>query len=115
VEADELRIGQVLYNLINNGFNHTPEGGSITIRLVDKNEAVRIEVSDTGKGISEEELPYIWERYYQTEKSSNKRTAGTGLGLAIVKAVMEEHHTEFGVQSQKGVGTTFWFELNKAV
>jgi len=114
VEADEARIEQVLYNLINNGFNHTPRGGTITVNAIDGLKAVRVEVSDTGSGIPEEDLPHIWDRYYKAEKASGKRrAAGTGLGLAIVKSVLEAHQAAYGVESKREVGTTFWFELKK--
>ena len=114
VEADEARIEQVLYNLINNGFNPTPRGGTITVNAIDGLKAVRVEVSDTGSGIPEEDLPHIWDRYYKAEKASGKRrAAGTGLGLAIVKSVLEAHQAAYGVESKREVGTTFWFELKK--
>jgi len=113
VEADEARIEQVLYNLINNGFNHTPRGGTITVKAIDCPKAVRVEVSDTGSGIPEEDLPHIWDRYYKAEKASGKRAVGTGLGLAIVKSVLEAHQAAYGVESKREVGTTFWFELKK--
>lgn len=113
VEADEARIEQVLYNLINNGFNHTPRGGTITVKVIDGLENVRIEVSDTGSGIPDGDIPRIWDRYYKAEKSSVNKASGTGLGLAIVKSVLEAHQAAFGVESEKEVGTTFWFELKK--
>jgi signal transduction histidine kinase len=115
VEGDEVRISQVFYNLINNAFTHTPKNGTITVRFKEELEKVRIEISDTGSGISEEELPHIWERYYKAEKTSEKKTTGTGLGLAIVKGILEAHNVNFGVESKKNIGTTFWFELKKLV
>lgn len=111
LEADRERIEQVLYNLINNAFNHTHAGGSITVGAVLKPESVRFEVSDTGTGIPEEDLPHIWERFYKAEKNGNKTSVGTGLGLAIVKGVLDAHQAVFGVESKEGAGTTFWFEL----
>ncbi|SFG84527.1 Signal transduction histidine kinase [Desulfotomaculum arcticum] len=113
VEADEARIGQVLFNLINNGFNHTPPGGAITVKMTDAPHSVRIEVADTGSGIPEEDLPQIWDRFYKADQTGRKRAMGTGLGLAIVKSVLEAHQAAYGVESQKNVGTTFWFELKK--
>lgn len=113
LEADETRIEQVLFNLINNAYNHTPTGGSITIRTIELSESVRFEVSDTGTGIQEEEIPYIWDRYYRADKTTSKKSVGTGLGLAIVKGVLEAHQAIFGVESNIGHGTTFWFELKK--
>lgn len=111
VGADEVRISQVVHNLINNAFTHTPKGGTITVNMINGTKTVKIEVSDTGNGISEDELPYIWERYYKAEKTSQKKTTGTGLGLAIVKGILDAHDVDYGVESQKYIGTTFWFEL----
>lgn len=113
VEADEGRIEQVLYNLMNNAFNHTNSGGTITLRVRENMNTVRIEVTDTGSGIPEADIPHIWDRYYKAENTRGRGTVGTGLGLAIVKEVLEAHKTQYGVISQKGVGTTFWFELKK--
>ncbi len=112
VEADAARIEQVLYNLINNAFNNTDAGGTITIRDIDNGDRVRIEVADSGNGIPEEEINRIWDRYYKADKSIGK-TVGSGLGLAIVKAILEAHGAAYGVESKKGAGTTFWFELGK--
>jgi len=111
MEADKARIEQVFYNLINNAFNHTTAGGTITVRAIDQPAAVRFEVSDTGSGIPEEDISHIWERFYKVDKTSNKKSVGTGLGLAIVKGVLDAHQAVFGVESKMGVGTTFWFEL----
>lgn len=113
LEADESRIEQVLYNLINNAFNHTQKGGTITVRTIDLPGAVRFEVSNTGSGIPEVDIPHIWERYYKADKTSGKQSIGTGLGLAIVKGVLEAHQAVFGVESLEDQETTFWFELKK--
>lgn len=112
MEADEARLEQVLYNLINNAFNNTGAGGTIIIRAINLDDNVRIEVSDSGSGIPEEEISRIWDRYYQADKSTAK-TVGSGLGLAIVKAVLEAHGAAYGVESEKEIGTTFWFELKQ--
>lgn len=114
VEADAARIEQVLYNLINNAFNNTDSGGIITIRDILKGDSVRVEVTDSGSGIPEEEINRIWDRYYKADKSAGK-TAGSGLGLAIVKAILEAHGAAYGVESRKDAGTTFWFELRKGI
>lgn len=113
IEADAERIEQVLYNLVNNGFNHTPRGGIITVRAIERGGKARLEVSDTGSGIPEEELAHIWDRFYKGDKTESKIVGGTGLGLAIVKGVLEAHRVPFGVESCIGRGTTFWFELKK--
>jgi signal transduction histidine kinase len=110
VEADEVRIEQVLYNLLNNAFNHTSGGGEIKLKMVENEQSIRISVTDTGSGIPVEELPYIWDRYYKADKKENLKV-GTGLGLAIVKSILEAHEAEYGVKSIQGKGTVFWFEL----
>jgi len=111
-KADRARIEQVLYNLINNAFNHTPYGGKIWVKMVETSDKIHIEITDTGRGISEEALPYIWERYYKAEESGSKKV-GTGLGLAIVRNILEAHQFSYGVESKKEQGTTFWFEIKK--
>ena len=113
IYADAARMEQVLYNLINNAFNHTEKGGTITIEITEKPNTVRFAVSDTGSGIPKEEIPHIWDRYYKAEKTSEKKAVGTGLGLAIVKGVLGAHQATFGVESELNLGTTFWFELKR--
>lgn len=111
LEADKTRMEQVFYNLINNAFDYTSAGGTITVRGISQPAAVRFEVSDTGSGISEENLSHIWDRFYKADKTNSKKSAGTGLGLAIVKGVLDAHQAVYGVESVIGIGTTFWFEL----
>ncbi|HEX2944646.1 MAG TPA: ATP-binding protein [Clostridia bacterium] len=113
LEADRAKLEQVFYNLINNAFQHTPAGGMITVSAAAGETAVRFEISDTGSGIPEEDLPHIWERFYKADKTGSQKAAGTGLGLAIAKGVLEAHRADFGVRSKQGMGTTFWFELKK--
>ena len=110
-KGDEARIQQVLHNLFNNAFNHSPSGASIVINIERNDKRARIEVSDTGEGISQEDMQHIWERYYKADKSSKSKRLGTGLGLAIVKNILEAHQCKYGVESTEGKGTAFWFEL----
>ena len=112
VSADPARIEQVLYNLINNAFTHTGQGGTITVSSYESRGKVRIEIKDTGGGIAKEDLPHIWDRYYKVE-NHGAASVGTGLGLAIVKTILEAHKAAYGVDSTKGVMTTFWFELDQ--
>jgi signal transduction histidine kinase len=112
VRADEARIEQVLFNLINNAFNYSKPSDVITVSARCKGKAVRVEVSDTGRGIPPEDLESIWERYYKGDKSEGRKAVGTGLGLAIVRNILEAHKARFGVDSTLGRGTTFWFELD---
>ncbi len=112
VFADENRIEQVFYNLIQNAFNHTVKGETISIDAREGTEIVVIEVADTGEGIPKEDIDYIWDRFYKLDQSG-ERKSGTGLGLTIVKNILISHQCNYGVKSQVGVGTTFWFELKK--
>ncbi|MBE6698631.1 MAG: HAMP domain-containing histidine kinase [Ruminococcaceae bacterium] len=112
VFADRGMILQVLYNLINNAINYTGDDLSVTVEQTVQNNRVRISVADTGQGIAEDEIPQIWDRYYKVDKVHRRAMIGTGLGLSIVKGVLELHNAAYGVQSQVGVGSTFWFELD---
>lgn len=111
VRGDRLRIKQVLLNLIDNAFNYSTSGGIIRVGVGLNGTSVRVEVSDTGKGIPQKELANIWDRFYKGGESRDRRALGTGLGLAIVKNILEAHRAEFGVESVLGKGTTFWFEM----
>ncbi|WMJ22296.1 HAMP domain-containing sensor histidine kinase [Paludicola sp. MB14-C6] len=112
--GDEVRIEQVLYNLINNAVNHIGEQKQIKVSVIEQEKVYRVEVSDTGTGIAQEDLPLIWDRYYKPYKNGERKTVGTGLGLSIVKAILVNHGSQFGVYSTIGVGSTFWFTLTKA-
>ena len=111
--GDLPRLEQVFYNLINNAFNHTKEGGRITLAAARNGDTVRFSVTDTGSGIAKDDLPRIFDRYYKGEAGVRK-IVGTGLGLAIVKSILEGHRALYGVDSAVGVGTTFWFDLPAA-
>ena len=91
VQADEARIEQVLFNLINNAFNYSKPGDVIKVSAKPEGNTVRVEVSDTGKGIPPEDLGNIWDRYYKGDKSEDRKAVGTGPGLAIVKNILEAH------------------------
>ncbi len=111
VLADRGMILQVVYNLINNAINYTGEDKKVTVLQTVENGKVRISVTDTGEGISEDQLAAIWDRYYRVDKVHKRATVGTGLGLSIVKEVLELHGAGYGVMSTVGKGSTFWFEL----
>ena len=111
VEADETRIGQVIYNLVNNALTYAGEGKNIIVRQTIYDDKVKIEVCDDGEGIPREQLPYIWERYYKASKTHKRAAMGTGLGLSIVKGILDMHGTEYGVSSEEGKGSIFWFIL----
>lgn len=111
LNADEIKLTQVFYNLLINAVNYSGKDKAISVRQVVTGNTVRIEVTDTGKGIEEKDIPYIWDRYYKTDKKHKRAVTGTGLGLSIVKKVIELHKGEYGVVSEIGNGSTFWFSL----
>lgn len=113
VMCDKGRLEQIVFNLLNNAFNNT-ENGSITIDIEEKTESVRINISDTGKGIKEDELDYIWDKFFTAKKTGKEKIYGTGLGLSIVRSIFEACNVKYGVNSKVNAGTTFWFELEKA-
>lgn len=112
VKGDELKLSQVLYNLIINAINYTGSDKKVKICQSVQNNKVRIEISDSGKGIAPEELNTIWERYYRTNTDHVRSVVGSGIGLSIVKQILELHHAKFGVESKLDQGSTFWFELD---
>jgi signal transduction histidine kinase len=113
VWADEARIQGAILNLLHNAIKFTPPGGRIDVRATleraQGGERVRFSVRDTGVGVSADELPRLFERFWKADRS--RASSGTGLGLAIVKHVVQAHGGEVGVESQLGVGSTFWFTL----
>lgn len=113
VIADKRKITQVIYNLVNNAVQYVGKDKQIEILLREINGKVRVEIKDHGKGIDPEDISHIWERYYQTKKQHQRNKIGSGLGLCIVKEILKQHQCIFGVESEKGQGTVFWFELNK--
>ncbi|GAK06611.1 ATP-binding protein [Geomicrobium sp. JCM 19038] len=115
IYADPDRIEQVLTNLYSNAVRHTESGGSITCSMSSTNETVKIHIMDTGTGIPESDLPFVFERFYKADKARTRGNAGTGLGLAIVKNIIESHGGEIVVQSKEGMGTTFTITLHKAL
>lgn len=112
VIADKKRIEQVMYNLLNNALNYTGEDKKVTINLINKEDTIRIEIKDTGKGINESELKHIWDKYYKIDKTYSRVQIGSGIGLSIVKNILEEQKLPFGVISST-YGSTFYFEVKK--
>lgn len=107
VQVDEDRIEQVLTNLIDNAIRHTSEEGSVTLKLEDVGNGVKIHVKDTGSGIPEEDLPFVFERFYKADKARTRGQSGTGLGLAIVKNIVDAHNGKVSAHSKLNEGTTF--------
>lgn len=113
IRADQKRLSQVLYNLINNAINYTGDDKKVTIKISSNKNNYLVEIIDTGKGISDEDLPNIWTKYYKKDKNHRRNIIGTGLGLSIVKNILEEHNFEYGVKSLKDKGSTFYFIIPK--
>lgn len=111
VYADEVKITQVFYNLLLNAITHCGEDKAVFVRQRVNGSAVRVEVIDHGEGISQSDLPYIWERYYKVDKKHKRPIMGTGLGLSIVKQVIDMHGGRYGAESEEGKGSKFWFEI----
>jgi two-component system OmpR family sensor kinase len=111
VQGDEQRLGQMIWNLLANARQYTPEGGRIELRLQRLDGLARLEVQDTGIGISEDDLPHIFERFYRAEDARAIHNEGDGLGLAIVKYIVEAHDGSIKVTSHPGNGTTFVVDL----
>lgn len=111
VVADIAMIQRVLDNLLDNAMRHTPRGGSISLLIRREAERVRIEVKDTGRGISSHDIPHIFDRFYRPETESAKESEGHGLGLAIVKRILELHRSTVDVYSEPDHGTAFVFWL----
>lgn len=111
IQADKKQLEQVIYNLINNAINYTGPDKKVTVKVRVNGEVARVEVTDTGKGLDNEEKKNIWTRYYHSEKKHARGVVGTGLGLSIVKNILENHQFPYGVLSKKGKGTTFYFEM----
>lgn len=111
--ADEEKIGQVIYNLLSNAINYTGEDKTVFISLKCNlsEERIKLTIRDTGKGISKEDLPEIWNRYYRVKENHSRPVKGTGLGLNIVKLILQNHSFDFGVDSELGKGSTFWVDF----
>ena len=109
VRADVDRLEQALVNLLDNAIKYTPGGGTVTARLASEGGYVRVEVSDTGPGISPDDLPHLFEPLYRAE--SARHLPGTGLGLTIVRAILDQHDAPVSVRSTPGQGTAFTFRL----
>lgn len=111
VEVDRDKFIQVVMNLLANAITYTSDAGHVAISTGTKNDEVFILVKDDGIGVSEEDLPYIFERFYRVDKSRSRKTGGTGVGLTIVKDLVEVHGGRIEVKSELGKGSEFFVYL----
>lgn len=114
VKADEMKIGQVIYNLLDNAIKFSHNNSSIKIETTEKHSKVFVSVKDSGIGIPRDQLKLVFDRFYKTDLSRGKDKKGTGLGLSITKEIIKAHDEHINVISTEGVGTEFVFSLQKA-
>jgi len=114
IKGDEKRLAQVFLNLLDNAIKYTTAGGKVTLHASLKDKVVQVDISDTGIGISEKDLPRIFERFYRVDKARSRELGGTGLGLSIVKHIVQAHNGQAWVQSALGKGSTFSFTIPAA-
>lgn len=114
VHGDESKIKQVVSNLVNNAIKYCGEDKVVFIEIKKVSKKIRLEVTDHGQGIPADEINHVWDRYYKASTHHVRSTEGSGLGLSIVKEILTMHKAEFGVDSELGEGSTFWFELDEA-
>jgi len=111
LEADPDRLDQVLSNLVANALRYTPEGGKVTLAARRIPGGICLSVADTGTGIAAEDLPYIFDRFWKSDRARTRGAGGSGLGLAIARQLVQAHGGRIGVESQVGNGTVFTIEL----
>jgi two-component system, OmpR family, sensor histidine kinase BaeS len=114
VMADDQRLVQVMFNLISNALNHTPEDGLVFVSVGSEIDEVQIKVQDNGVGIPEADIPFIFERLYRINRARSRDKGGSGLGLAIARSFVEAHGGRIWVESQEGEGSKFIFRLPRA-
>lgn len=103
--ADHDRFFQIMINLLNNALKYTNEGGKVILKYQQENDYLEFTIEDNGQGISESDLPHIYERFYRGEKSRNRKTGGVGIGLSIVKALVEANKGRISIESEQNKGT----------
>ena len=113
IVADKARIRQCIYNLLINAVNYTGDDKKIFVKTEDKENYIRISVTDTGDGIDESEADRIWDRYYKSEKNHKRAVTGSGIGLSIVKSIVKSHNGRCGAYNTADKGACFWIELPK--
>lgn len=111
INADRSKLNQVIYNLINNAIEHTGDDLTVKIAVVKNKDYYTVKITDTGKGIAEEDKKLVWNKYYKTDKRHKRNVVGSGIGLTIVKGILESHKFEYGIDSKLNEYTTFYFKI----
>ena len=115
IMVDKDRILQVLTNLVGNALQYTPSGGKVSIQAARDKSEILISISDTGIGIAPDHLPFIFNRFYRTDKSRTRASGGSGIGLTIAQALVKAHHGRIWAESAgEGKGSSFHFTLPAA-
>ena len=112
VNADEEKIGQVIKNLIDNAIKYSPSGGDIIAKAFVKDNMVWISIQDHGLGISQKDIPRVFDKFFRVKLKETAHISGTGLGLSIVKYIVESHDGKLDIKSKLGEGTTIGFGLS---
>lgn len=116
VEADREKLKRVVSNIIQNSLKYMDKDEkNIQVRLLAHTDAVTIEIHDNGRGIRQEDLPYIFDRFYRTDPSRNRSTGGSGLGLSIAKKIVDAHKGRIWAESEWKKGTTFYLKLYRVI
>src|SRR5262249_21319179 len=111
VEADPVRLGHVIYNLVDNAIKYTPSQGQVNVSLTRQGNVARLVVDDTGIGIPLAHLPHVFERFYRVDKARTRAGGGAGLGLSIVQSIVAAHGGTVHIASQPGFGTKCVVEI----
>lgn len=113
VHADAIAIREVINNLVTNAIKYTNEGGTVSVEVIDQPDGYTVKVRDTGIGIPSRAFDHLFTKFYRVHGGLDSGSNGTGLGLYIAKSIIERHHGTIGLESEEGVGSTFWFTLPK--
>ena len=108
---DRTRISQVVGNLLDNAVRHTPTGGTVTVSATVRQSMASVTVADTGEGIPDDVLPFVFDRFYRVDSSRSRATGGAGLGLTIARKLVDAHGGSIRVESEAGRGASFTFDL----
>ena len=113
VYTEQSKLETILYNFLSNAINYCGDDKLVIVKQTIENEYVKISFIDHGIGIAKEHINDIWNRYYKINKNHDRKHEGSGIGLAIVKSVLDRYGAEYGVESEEGKGSEFWFKLKK--